>query len=72
MNKKEIKLQINAGMFVSLNSLVTNHISKLLDKVDKCRAMGAHSCANQYIAEIDDWMELDEELNRVYDENFSE
>lgn len=72
MNKKEIKLQINSGMFVALNSLVTNHISKLLDKVDECRSKGAHSCANQYLSEIEDWMELDEELNRVYDENFSE
>lgn len=70
--KKEIKLEISPSMFIELQGLIVNHVSKLIDKMEECRSKGAHSCANRYLSEINEWNDLDVSLDKIYNEQFNE
>lgn len=70
--KKEITLEISPSMFIELQGLIVNHVSKLFDKIVECRSKGAHSCANRYTSKIDEWTDLGLSLDKIYNEQFNE
>lgn len=72
MEKKVVSFEIDGNKFVHIQLMIAEKISKLLDKVDECRAKGAHSLANQLLAEIDEWSEIGEQLDNIYDELFND
>lgn len=37
----------------------------------ECRNKGAHSCANRYASELDEWTDLGLSLNKIYNEQFN-
>lgn len=37
----------------------------------ECRNKGAHSCANIYASELDEWTDLGLSLNKIYNEQFN-
>lgn len=69
--KKEITLEISQSMFIELQGLIISHVSKLYDKMVECRNKGAHSCANRYVSELDEWTDLGLSLNKIYNEQFN-
>lgn len=72
MGKKVVSFEIDANKFVHIQLFIADKISKMLDSVEEYRAKGAHSLANRLLAEIDEWSEIGEQLDNIYDELFSD
>lgn len=72
MEKKVVSFEIDGNKFVHIQLFIADKISKMLDNVEEYRAKGAHSLANQLLSEIDEWSEIGEQLDNIYDELFSD